>query len=264
MAAVGRRDVRRLPVPDLLHAADARLLAGRDRPRVPADDGRDHDPAGAIARRRLLPRFGPRPLVPAGCCSAAVAMLIVHRHRRRLELRRRRPPRAPASSALGLGLVFAPGDGDARRSASSRRRGRRVGDGQHRPAGRRLDRHRAAEHARRLGGHEPMPPAGAGPRDAAAQAAVHGYTTAFWWSAGIFAVGALCSALLLPSGVPEPSRPPREPVFAHEQARWSGAAAPPHPGPRRAPALSVPAAHAPIGNPWTPRRATASPPRARS
>ena len=31
----------------------------------------------------------------------------------------------------------------------------------------------------------------------AAQAAVHGYTTAFWWAAGIFAVGGvICSALL--------------------------------------------------------------------
>ena len=33
-----RRHVRRLPVPHLLPAADARLLADQDRPRVPADD----------------------------------------------------------------------------------------------------------------------------------------------------------------------------------------------------------------------------------
>ena len=31
----------------------------------------------------------------------------------------------------------------------------------------------------------------------AAHAAVHGYTTAFWWAAGIFAVGALLTFLLL-------------------------------------------------------------------
>ena len=36
-----RRDVRRLPLPHLLPAADARLLAGRDRARVPADGRRD-------------------------------------------------------------------------------------------------------------------------------------------------------------------------------------------------------------------------------
>jgi hypothetical protein len=38
--------------------------------------------------------------------------------------------------------------------------------------------------------------------DLAAQAAVHGYTTAFAWSAGIFAIGALTS-LLPPIGPPE-------------------------------------------------------------
>jgi membrane protein implicated in regulation of membrane protease activity len=30
-----------------------------------------------------------------------------------------------------------------------------------------------------------------------AHAAVHGYTTAFWWAAGIFAIGALLTVLLL-------------------------------------------------------------------
>jgi hypothetical protein len=36
-----------------------------------------------------------------------------------------------------------------------------------------------------------------------AEAAVHGYTTAFWWAAGIFAVGALVSALPLRGRAPE-------------------------------------------------------------
>jgi len=36
----------------------------------------------------------------------------------------------------------------------------------------------------------------------AAQAAIHSYTTAFWWSAGIFAVGALLCAIILRPGVP--------------------------------------------------------------
>jgi len=39
-----------------------------------------------------------------------------------------------------------------------------------------------------------------GPRFAA-QAAVEGYTTAFWWSAAIFAVGAIVTGSLLRSGV---------------------------------------------------------------
>ncbi len=56
----------------------------------------------------------------------------------------------------------------------------------------------------------------------AAQAAVQGYTTAFWWAAGIFAVGGvICGALLtrrsvdvarVPTGAGEPAG---EPAFAH-------------------------------------------------
>jgi hypothetical protein len=36
----------------------------------------------------------------------------------------------------------------------------------------------------------------------AAQAAVHGYTTAFWWAAAIFAAGAAVCGLLLRSHAP--------------------------------------------------------------
>jgi hypothetical protein len=58
--------------------------------------------------------------------------------------------------------------------------------------------------------------AGAGVTPAAmAEVAVHGYTTAFWWSAAIFAVGAVVSALLLQSGVAEAPAPGAEPVPAH-------------------------------------------------
>src|SRR5690242_6939129 len=48
--------------------------------------------------------------------------------------------------------------------------------------------------------------------DVLAQAAVHGYTTAFWISAGIFAAGAVTTGLLVRRGVPAPSG---QPVFAH-------------------------------------------------
>ena len=51
-----------------------------------------------------------------------------------------------------------------------------------------------------------------------AEASVHGYVTAFWWSAGIFAVGAVVCGLLLPGRVasPEPvADGAGEPVFAH-------------------------------------------------
>jgi EmrB/QacA subfamily drug resistance transporter len=50
---------------------------------------------------------------------------------------------------------------------------------------------------------------------ALANAAVHGYTTAFWWSAGIFAVGAIvCSTLLTRRSI-EPGVAAAEPALAH-------------------------------------------------
>jgi len=59
-----------------------------------------------------------------------------------------------------------------------------------------------------LDGRDPSSPA------VQALAAVHGYTTVFWWSAGIFAVGALvCGALLRPG--PIAVDPDALPVAAH-------------------------------------------------
>ncbi len=51
----------------------------------------------------------------------------------------------------------------------------------------------------------------------AAQAAVHGYTTAFWWAAGIFAVGGvICGALLTRRSLDVAANVPAgEPAFAH-------------------------------------------------
>ncbi|EHN09393.1 putative transmembrane efflux protein [Patulibacter medicamentivorans] len=47
-----------------------------------------------------------------------------------------------------------------------------------------------------------------------AEAAVHGYTTAFWWSAGIFLVGAIVTGTLLRGGAPAID-PAVEPAMAH-------------------------------------------------
>jgi MFS family permease len=46
-------------------------------------------------------------------------------------------------------------------------------------------------------------------------AAVHGYTTAFWWAAAIFATGAVLCTALLSSRSREVAAPGAEPVFAH-------------------------------------------------
>jgi EmrB/QacA subfamily drug resistance transporter len=50
--------------------------------------------------------------------------------------------------------------------------------------------------------------------DVLAAATMHGYTTAFWWSAGIFVVGAIVCGLTLRSGAPQHA-PVGEPAFAH-------------------------------------------------
>ena len=47
------------------------------------------------------------------------------------------------------------------------------------------------------------------------QAAVYGYTTAFWWAAGIFAVGAIVCGALLTSRSIKAGAPAGEPAFAH-------------------------------------------------
>ncbi len=47
-----------------------------------------------------------------------------------------------------------------------------------------------------------------------AEAAVHGYTTAFWWSAAIFLAGAVVTGLMLRPGGPE-VEPGAAPVLVH-------------------------------------------------
>ena len=48
-----------------------------------------------------------------------------------------------------------------------------------------------------------------------AQAAVHSYTTAFWWSAGVFALGGVISFLLLTPGTKRAHERLGDPVMAH-------------------------------------------------
>ncbi len=39
-------------------------------------------------------------------------------------------------------------------------------------------------------------------------ATVHGYTTAFWWSTGLFAVGLLVALIVFPARLPRPKPEP--------------------------------------------------------
>jgi EmrB/QacA subfamily drug resistance transporter len=171
-------------------------------------------PAGAFGQTRLLPRFGPRPLVAAGMVLSAAAMLMFT------------GVTVDSSYAtdvlpgllvigLGLGLIFAPAmdtatrgvDGpDAGAASALVNTGQQVGGS----IGTALLSALAASAA---GAYASTHQTAA---DVAAQAAVHGYTTAFTWAAGVFAIGALTAWLLLPSGAPDvaPDAAAVEPVFA--------------------------------------------------
>ncbi len=130
-------------------------------------------------------------------------------------LRHRRAARRCSSSGVGLGLVFAPRWRPRPPASTPRDAGVASAMVNTDAAGRRLDRHRAAEHARRQRRHELREPRGRPTAPSVmAQAAVHGYTTAFWWSAAIFAVGAIACGLLLRSGAQEID-PDAAPVLAH-------------------------------------------------
>ncbi len=170
-------------------------------------------PAGTIGQTRLLPRFGPRPLVAAGMLLSAVAMLMLTGVGVHASYGTDVLP-GLLVVGIGLGLIFAPAMDTATRGVSGADAGvasALVNTGQQvggsigtallstlaaGAAGTYASSHRAA--------------------DFAAQAAVHGYTTAFTWAAAVFAAGALMAWLLLPSGAPEAAADAAaEPVFAH-------------------------------------------------
>jgi EmrB/QacA subfamily drug resistance transporter len=169
-------------------------------------------PAGAIGQTRLLPRFGPRPLVAAGMLLSAVAMLMFT------------GVTVDSSYAtdvlpgllvigVGLGLIFAPAmdtatrgvDGpDAGVASALVNTGQQIGGS----IGTALLSTLAASAASAYASTHRA-------ADVAAQAAVHGYTTAFMWAAAVFAVGAVTAWLMLPSGAPDAASDANEPVFAH-------------------------------------------------
>jgi EmrB/QacA subfamily drug resistance transporter len=171
-------------------------------------------PAGAIGQTRLLPRFGPRPLVAAGMLLSAAGLLMftgvtVHSSYAAV---------LPGLlvSGLGLGLIFAPAidtatrgvDGpDAGVASALVNTGQQIGGS----IGTALLSTLAA------GAAGAFASAHQATADVAAQAAVHGYTTAFTWAAGLFIIGAVVAWLLLPSGAPDVAGEAGalEPVLAH-------------------------------------------------
>ena len=162
------------------------------------------------ATAQLMPRFGHKPLIVIGLAMAAVGMVLLAQVGVDSEYLTHVLP-GLIVMGLGLGLVFAPGMSiatigvdphDAGVASAMVNTTQQVGGS----IGTAL---LSTLFASAVSGFI----ADNGPR-AAGEAAVHGYTTAFWWSAAIFAVGAIVSLLLLRSGVKQ-ADPAAEPVLVH-------------------------------------------------
>jgi predicted MFS family arabinose efflux permease len=169
-------------------------------------------PTGALGQTRLVPRFGPRRLVSLGMLFGSAAMLLLSGV-------------TPDSSytthvlpglmvmGLGLGLVMAPSMSTATLGVDPRdagvasamvNTGQQIGGSVGTAL---LSTLAASAGSGYVSSHAPS-------AALAAQAAVHGYTTAFLWSAAIFAVGSLVTWILLPDKV-RADETSSDLVFAH-------------------------------------------------
>jgi EmrB/QacA subfamily drug resistance transporter len=169
-------------------------------------------PAGAIGQTRLLPRVGPRPLVSAGMVLSAAAMITLTGVGVGSSYATHVLPGLLVLGA-GLGLIF----GTAMETATS---GVEASDAGVASA--------LVNTGQQIGGSigtallsvlaasasSAYASAHRGATEVVAQSAVHGYTAAFTWAAGIFAVGAVLAWLLLPARAAERA-PDAEPVFSH-------------------------------------------------
>ena len=160
----------------------------------------------------LVPRFGARPLIPLGMlggCAGMVYLTGLGPHSSYAA------DILPALIVMGLsfGLIFAPAISTATFGVAPQDSGvasamvnvsQQVGGS----LGTALLSTIAVTASRGFAAVHGRAPA------AMLHAAVHGYTTAFTWSAAIFAVGAVLSALLLRSGAAH-AAPAAEPALAH-------------------------------------------------
>jgi EmrB/QacA subfamily drug resistance transporter len=165
-----------------------------------------------LANTFLLARLGPKPLVPLGMGLAAVAMLLLTRLGLHSTYAADILPSLLLTGA-GLGLVMAPAMSSATAGVqtadtgvasalvnTSQQIGGSVGTAL-------LNTLATSAIASYAAAHHGAPAV-------AAHATLHGYTTAFTWSAAIFAVGAVLCGLLLRPGATR-LEPGAEPVLAH-------------------------------------------------
>jgi EmrB/QacA subfamily drug resistance transporter len=175
--------------------------------------------AATSASTKLLPKIGPRPLIGGGMLLSAAGLV---------SLTSIGVDTAYASHVLpgilvigaGMGLVFSsamatatfgvqPSDaGVASAMVNTMQQvGGSIGTALLSTLAASAVSSQLAEAAGRAGGTDAA---------LAAQAAVHGYTTAFWWAAGIFALGGvICGALLTRRSVEAGAVQTGEPAFAH-------------------------------------------------
>jgi hypothetical protein len=146
----------------------------------------------------LLPRFGPKPLVPAGMLLAALGMVILAQLGVHSTYVGHILPALLVTGA-GLGLIFAPAINTATLGVSQEDAGvasatvnscQQVGGSIGTAF---LNTIATTAVTSYLVGKSLTPLV-------AAQAAVHGYTVAFWWAAGIFLLGAVVAGTLLRPG----------------------------------------------------------------
>jgi EmrB/QacA subfamily drug resistance transporter len=153
------------------------------------------------ASTRLLPKFGPRPLVPTGMTLAMGGMIYLTG----VGLESGYVADVLPGLILlgfGFGLIIAPSMASATLGVAAKDSGvasamvntsQQVGGSIGTAL---LSTISASAVTSFAAGKAPSP-------ELIAQASVHGYTTAFWWSAAILAVGAVTTALLLRSGAPQ-------------------------------------------------------------
>ncbi len=183
-----------------------------------------------VSAMRLMPKFGPRPLVALGMLLAAggaayLTMIGVHSHYDGAILP------AVLLVGAGLGLIFAPvvttGTSgvpwqDTGVASATVNTGNQLGGS----IGTSLLNTLFAGAVTAYISAHPGPAAFVRGRPSAqllSAAAVHGYTVAFWWSAGIFALGAIVAAVLMRSG-PLP-RAGDGGAWQEAESRWQGSGA---------------------------------------
>lgn len=170
--------------------------------------------SATTSQTKIMPRTGARPLIGLGLTLGAVGMLLLTGIGVDSSYATHVLP-GLIVMGLGMGLVFAP-------AMSSATLGVEASDAGVASA--------TVNTMQQIGGSigtallstlaasattDAIATSGGAPTKAiVAQAAVHGYTTAFYWSAAIFAVAAVVCTALLRSGVHEPSHV-GEPVLAH-------------------------------------------------